>query len=154
LTRLLAEGRPVAPDEREEWQARFAEVAREASERERRAADAEREALLWKKIVFLKDKIGRSFDAFVTGVAPFGVFVTLAEFFVEGLVPVQALGNDFFVYEEKWHRLRGRSSGAVFRLGDLIRVVLTSIDEVKRRVDFRLAAAESPARRRPRRPVR
>ena len=60
----------------------------------------------------MKDKLEREFDAYVTGVASFGLFVTLQEFFVEGLVPVSSLGNDFFVYEEKQHRLRGRSSGA------------------------------------------
>src|SRR5262249_25116349 len=88
----------------------------------------------------------REFDAFVTGVASFGVFVTLRDFFVEGLVPISALGPDFFVYEEKQHRLRGRSSGKIFRLGDSLRVRLTDIDEVRRRLDFRLADAAPSAR--------
>ena len=92
----------------------------------------------------MKDKVGRDFDAFVTGVASFGVFVTLKDFFVEGLVPMSALGNDFFVYEEKQHRLRGRSSGKTYRLGDSLRVKLKAIDEVRRRLDFLLADA-SPA---------
>jgi ribonuclease R len=101
----------------------------------------------------MKDKLGREFDAYVTGVASFGVFVTLKDFFVEGLVPVAALGEDFFVYEEKQHRLRGRSSGRTFRLGDSVRVKLTGIDEVRRRLDFRLpqqAARERSYGRRPR----
>jgi ribonuclease R len=93
----------------------------------------------------MKDKVGREFDAFITGVAAFGVFVTLKDFFVEGLVPVSALGEDFFVYEEKHHRLRGRSGGKVYRLGDSLRVELKAIDEVRRRLDFRLAHA-APAR--------
>jgi len=120
---------------------RFVEVANVCSQRERRAEQAERESLLWKKIVFMKDKVGRDFDAFVTGVASFGVFVTLKDFFVEGLVPVSALGEDFFVYEEKQHRLRGRSSGKTYRLGDSMRVKLKAIDEARRRLDFRLADA-------------
>jgi len=84
------------------------------------------------------------------------VFVTLKDFFVEGLVPISALGQDFFVYEEKQHRLRGRSTGKTFRLGDSTRVKLTAIDEVRRRLDFRLAeAAPVPAYgRRPRRVAR
>jgi ribonuclease R len=127
-----------------------------SSERERRAEQAERESLLWKKIVFMKDKVGREFDAFVTGVAAFGVFVTLKEYFVEGLVPISGLGNDFFVYEEKLHRLRGRSSGKTYRLGDSIPVKLAAIDEVRRRLDFRLPGTAPPKDfgRRPRRVVR
>ena len=72
----------------------------------------------------MKDKVGREFDAFVTGVASFGLFVTLQDFFVEGLVPVSSLGDDFYVYEQKQHRLRGRSSGRIYRLGDPLRVQL------------------------------
>ena len=120
---------------------KLAEIAKVSSDRERRAEAAERESLLWKKIVFMRDKVGREFDAFVTGVASFGVFVTLKDFFVEGLVPISALGSDFFVYEEKHHRLRGRSSGKTFRLGDSVSVKLEAVDEVRRRLDFRLPAA-------------
>ena len=86
----------------------------------------------------MRDKLNRDFDAFVTGVTSFGLFVTLQDFFVEGLVPISALGNDFFVYEEKQHRLRGRSSGTTYRLGDPLRVRLVAIDEIRRRLDFRL----------------
>jgi ribonuclease R len=143
LSRLLRDGRPVAATEFEGVNERFAEVATHCSERERRAETAERESLLWKKIVFMKERIGRDFDAFVTGVAGFGVFVTLQDFFVEGLVPISALGNDFFVYEEKQHRLRGRSSGKIYRLGDAVRVRLVEIDEVRRRLNFRLSEASS-----------
>jgi len=138
LTRLLEDGRPVAAKDFESVNERLAEMAALSSERERRAEQAERESLLWKKIVFMKDKVGREFDAFVTGVASFGLFVTLKDFFVEGLVPISALGADFFVYEEKQHRLRGRSSGQIYRLGDSVRVLLSAIDEVRRRLDFRL----------------
>ncbi len=153
LSRLLAEGRAVSPKEFEALNERLREVAAVASERERRAEQAERESLLWKKIVFMRDKVGREFDAYATGVASFGVFVTLRDFFVEGLVPVSALGNDFFVYEEKQHRLRGRATGRTFRLGDALRVRLVAIDEVRRRLDFRLPETPEPAPRRPPRPA-
>jgi len=144
LSLLLAERRPVAAKDFDEVNQRLAEIAAWSSQRERRAEAAERESLLWKKIVFMKDKVGREFDAFVTGVAGFGVFVTLKDFFVEGLVPISALGEDFFVYEEKQHRLRGRSGGKIYRLGDSMRVKLTAIDEVRRRLDFRLPEAAPP----------
>jgi ribonuclease R len=152
LSALLEKGRPVAAKDFEPVNERLAEVAAHSSERERRAEAAERESLLWKKIVFMKDKVGRDFDAFVTGVTAFGLFVTLRDFFVEGLVPVSSLGEDFYVYEQKQHRLRGRSSGRIHRLGDAIRVQLKGIDEVRRRLDFRLPGqSESRVESRPRR---
>jgi ribonuclease R len=154
LTRLLDDGRPVPARDLESVNQSLAEIAKLSSGRERRAEQAERESLLWKKIVFMKDKVGREFDAFVTGVTSFGLFVMLKDFFVEGLVPVSALGDDFFVYEEKQHRLRGRSSGRTYRLGDTLRVKLEAIDEARRRLDFRLpagAARPSAEGRRPRR---
>ncbi len=144
LSRLLAEGRPVPAREVDAVQERMREIAVFSSERERRAEQAERESLLWKKIVFMKDKINQDFDAYATGVTSFGMFVVLKEYFVEGLVPVSALGNDFFVYEEKKHRLRGRSSGKAYQLGDSLRVKLVAIDEVRRRLDFRLAGEPAP----------
>ncbi len=147
LSSLLETGRPVAPKDFDATNDKLRELASLSSERERRAEAAERESLLWKKIVFMKDKIGREFDAYVTGVTAFGLFVTLRDFFVEGLVPVSSLGDDFYVYEERQHRLRGRSSGKIFRLGDSIRVQLKAIDEVRRRLDFRIAgerAREEP----------
>jgi len=146
LSCLLEDGRPVAAKDLEPANERLKEVSSFCSERERRAEQAERESLLWKKIVFMRDKVGREFDAYVTGVASFGVFVTLQDFFVEGLVPMSALGNDFFVYEEKQHRLKARSSGKTFRLGDSMRVRLVAIDEVRRRLDFRLGGEPVPAR--------
>ncbi len=152
LSRLLADGRPIPAQDFEAMNGRLREVSGFSSERERRAEQAERESLLWKKIVFMKDKLQREFDAYVTGVTSFGVFVTLKDFFVEGLIPMTALGNDFFVLEEKQHRLKGRSSGATYRLGDTIRVKLVAIDEVRRRLDFRLGgekAAPAPSPRKP-----
>ena len=149
LTRLLAQGRPVAGKDFESAQDRLREIAAFSSQRERRAEQAERESLLWKKIVFMRDKLNRDFDAFVTGVTSFGLFVTLQDFFVEGLVPISALGNDFFVYEEKQHRLRGRSSGTTYRLGDPLRVRLVAIDEIRRRLDFRLPEAGTAPKRPP-----
>jgi ribonuclease R len=151
LTALLEKGRPVPAKDFDAVNDHLRELAALSSERERRAEAAERESLLWKKIVFMKDKVGREFDAYVTGVAAFGLFVTLQDFFVEGLVPVSSLGDDFYVYEEKQHRLRGRSSGRIFRLGDAVRVQLKAIDEVRRRLDFRFADERARAEERPRR---
>ncbi|HMA17746.1 MAG TPA: RNB domain-containing ribonuclease, partial [Thermoanaerobaculia bacterium] len=154
LSALLETGRPVALKDFDVVNENLREIAGLSSERERRAEAAERESLLWKKIVFMKDKIGREFDAYVTGVTSFGVFVMLRDFFVEGLVPVSSLPDDFYVFEEKQHRLRGRSSGKIFRLGDAMRVQLKAIDEVRRRLDFRVAGVERPGAERSARPAR
>jgi ribonuclease R len=153
LTRLLTARRPFPPEDFEARNGFYEQLARDSSERERRAESAERASLLWKKIVFLRDKIGRTFDAYVSGVAAFGVFVTLSEFLVEGLVPIQTLSDDFYVYEERGHRLRGRHTDKAYRLGDQIRVKLTALDEVQRRVDFRPESAPAPPPREPRRPA-
>ncbi len=152
MSRLLAARRPFPQDDFEGRNGFYEQLARESSERERRAESAERASLLWKKIVFLRDKIGRTFDAYVSGVAAFGAFVTLADFLVEGLVPVQTLSDDFYIYEEKAHRLRGRHSGKTYRLGDPIRVTLVALDEVQRRVDFRPESSPPSPPREPRRP--
>jgi ribonuclease R len=154
LSAFLETGRPVAPKDFDAQSESLREIAALSSDRERRAEAAERESLLWKKIVFMKDKVGRDFDAYVTGVTSFGLFVMLRDFFVEGLVPVSSLPEDFYVYEEKQHRLRGRSSGRIFRLGDAMRVQLKTIDEVRRRLDFRVPGIASTPATRPARKVR
>jgi ribonuclease R len=153
LARLIADGRAIEARDFEPFNDRLKEVSTHCSERERRAEQAERESLLWKKIVFMRDKLQREFDAYVTGVTSFGVFVMLKDFFVEGLVPMTALGNDFFVYEEKQHRLKGRNTGATFRLGDTLRVKLVAIDEVRRRLDFRLGGQPAPPPKAPARSI-
>jgi len=84
--------------------------ATQSSARERRAEEAEREVLEWKKVIFMRDKVGQSFSGIVTGVAPFGLFVELDEIFVQGMVPIATVGGDFWQYREREHRLRGEST--------------------------------------------
>ena len=103
---------------------------------ERRADDATREAIAWLKCEFMLDKLGEVFEATITGVAAFGVFVTLDEMFVEGLVHVSVLGRDYFHFDPVRHRLSGERSHRSFRLGDRMRVRLTKVDLDERRVDF------------------
>ena len=103
---------------------------------ERRADDATRDAIAWLKCEFMLDRLGEVFDATITGVAAFGVFVTLDEIFVEGLVHVSALGDDYFHFDPIRHRLNGEHSHRAFRLSDRMRVRLTKVDLDERRVDF------------------
>jgi ribonuclease R len=112
--------------------------ASQSSERERRADDASREVLEWKKVIFMRDKVGNEYAGIVTGVASFGLFVELDEIFVQGLVPVATIGGDFWNYSDKEHRLRGESSRRELRLGDKVRIRVESIDEDKHQIEFRL----------------
>jgi ribonuclease R len=126
---------------------RLAEVERahplyaaQSSDRERRADDASREVLEWKKVIFMRDKVGLSFTGVVTGVAAFGLFVELDEIFVQGMVPVATIGGDFWVFREREHRLRGDSTGREMRLGDKVTIEVKSIDEDRHQIEFRLLA--------------
>ena len=75
-------------------------MGRHTSERERRADEAERELVQWKKVRFMADKVGDVFDGYITGVTPFGLFVELVEHYVEGLVHVSTLADDYYRYSE------------------------------------------------------
>lgn len=112
--------------------------ALQSSERERRAEDASREVLEWKKVIFMRDKIGNEYDGIITGVAPFGLFVELEEIFVQGMVPVATIGGDFWHYYDKEHRMRGESTRRELRLGDHVRIRVESIDEDKHQIELRL----------------
>jgi ribonuclease R len=112
--------------------------ASQSSDRERRAEEAEREVLEWKKVIFMRDKVSQSFTGIITGVAPFGLFVELDTIFVQGMVPIATVGGDYWQYREKEHRLRGDSSNREMRLGDHVLVEVKSIDEDRRQLEFRL----------------
>src|SRR5437868_6507832 len=92
---------------KDEWTEELPEVARHTSEMERRADDAERELLQWKKVKFMADKVGDEFEGYVTGVAAFGLFIELIEHFVEGLVHVSTMADDYYRFIESAHMLAG-----------------------------------------------
>src|SRR5437867_12529257 len=97
----------LTAEAREEWNEELPEVARHTSEMERRADDAERELLQWKKVKFMADKVGDEFEGYVTGVAAFGLFIELVEHFVEGMVHVSTMADDYYRFIETAHLLRG-----------------------------------------------
>ena len=121
-------------------------IAEESSRRERIAMDAEREIVQLKKVQLMQDKIGETFDGWVSGVAPFGAFVELRDVFVEGLVHVSALGDDFYELVEAQHLLRGRRTRRTFRVGDPLRVTVTGVSIERRQVEFALADGETRQR--------
>jgi len=148
LAELIAEG-PMQGERLGKVEAAHPLYAMQSSERERRADDAEREVLEWKKVIFMRDKVGEKFTGIITGVAPFGVFVELEEIFVQGMVPIATIGDDFWNFSEGSHRLIGASSHRELRLGDHVLIEVQSIDEDRHQIEFRLLeAAGSPIARR------
>jgi len=114
------------------------EMARHTSDRERRADDAERELVQWKKVRFMADKVGDEFEGYITGVAAFGLFIELIEHFVEGLVHVSTMADDYYRFVERAHILRGENTGRVYRLGDKVSVQVIKVDMERRQVDLGL----------------
>jgi ribonuclease R len=106
---------------------------------ERRADEATRDAVDWLKCFYIRDKIGQKFAGIISGVTGFGVFVELSGIYVEGLVHITALKDDYYHFEANKHLLRGKRTGTVYRLGDSIRVLLARVDLDERTVDFELA---------------
>src|SRR5690606_7275518 len=98
------------------------------SARERRADDASRDVAAWLQCWFVNAHVGEVFSGRVTGVAPFGLFVTLDTLFVEGLVHVSELGSDYFQYNESMHELRGERTGIRYRLTDAVHVQVARVD--------------------------
>ncbi|MBV8632343.1 MAG: RNB domain-containing ribonuclease, partial [Silvibacterium sp.] len=120
-------------------------IAQECSETERRAADAERELVEWKKIKFMRDRVGENFDAMVLSVTKYGLFVELTDLFVEGLVPIQTLGaldNDYYTFRENTREIIGERWGRRFRIGQPVRVLLDRIDAVQKRLQFSILDEE------------
>jgi ribonuclease R len=115
------------------------EIARHTSERERRADDAERELVQWKKVRFMADKVGDEFDGYVTGVSAFGLYIELIEHFVEGMVHVSTMADDYYRFVEKAHLLKGENTGRVYRLGDRVTVQVVKVDMERRQVDLGLS---------------
>jgi ribonuclease R len=137
LLELITSG-PLHGDRLEEVTRAHPQYALQSSERERRAEEASREVLEWKKVIFMRDKVGNEYEGIVTGVAPFGLFVELDEIFVQGMVPVATIGGDFWHYYDKEHTMRGETTNRELRLGDRVKIRVESIDEDKKQIEFRL----------------
>jgi ribonuclease R len=143
----------VTDERREELDEELPDVARHTSEMEVRATEAEREILQWKKVRFMADKVGDTFQGYVTGVTAFGLFVELIEHYVEGLVHVSTMADDYYRYSEQNHTLFGENTRKVYRLGDRIEVQVVRVDQERRQIDLALeeilAAVRDERRRGP-----
>jgi len=139
--RVLRESRhgAMTPARQEELVEDLPEIAKHTSEMERRADEAERELLQWKKVRFMADKVGDEYDGFITGVAPFGLFIELSEHYVEGLVHISSMADDYYRFIEQQHILKGENTKRIYRLGDKVRVQVVKVDMERRQVDLGLA---------------
>jgi ribonuclease R len=115
-----------------DWEA----LGRHCSETERRADDASRDVESWLKCYYMREHVGGTFSGTITGVAPFGLFVTLDEYFVDGLVHISELGRDYFQYDGARHLLFGERTKKRFRLTDRMRVKLVRVDVDQRKMDL------------------
>lgn len=140
VLRELRHGR-ATPERREELEEMLPEIGQHSSAMERRAQDAEREVVQWKKVRFMADRIGAVSPGFVTGVAPFGCFVQLTEPFVEGLIPVAALGDDEYRYDAATRTLTGARTRRVFGLGTAVEVRVVRVDTDRRQIELGLVGS-------------
>ena len=122
-----------------DWEA----IGMHCSMTERRADEADRDVENWLKCYYMRDRIGEEFDGSVSSVVPFGLFVALDDVFVEGLVHISDLGNDYFHYDDAHHTLVGERGGERYRLSDRIRVQLVRVNMEASKIDFRLVAGPS-----------
>ena len=117
-------------------------IAHDCSETERRAADAERELVEWKKARFMEDKVGDEFHGLITSTTRFGFFVELENLFVEGLVPIDTLPGDRYMYQENTRKIVGQRTRREFRIGDTVNVLLERVDPVEHKLQFALLEPE------------
>jgi ribonuclease R len=144
--RALRRGTAQAEAEATELPRRLPAIAAHCSETERRAERSERELLRWKLLRLLAEREGEVMTGRITGVQPFGFFVELDGQYVDGLVPIHSLTDDFYLYEAERRRLVGRRSERTFRLADRLEVRLVRVDALRRMVDLAIPGMPEPER--------
>ena len=132
LTEVLVHGNPPPYRDIDA----LSEMAEHCSLREQAAAEAERASVAMKKVEFMERHLGEEFSGRISGVAAFGFFVTLDDFFVEGLVHVSGLQDDYYHFDERTYTLVGERQGRRFRLGDPVEVLVARVDKEARQIDF------------------
>ncbi len=123
----------------------LAEIGVHCSMTERRADDATRDVDAWLKTYFMRDRIGDEYNGTVSAVTSFGMFVAIDEIFIEGLVHVSELGQDYFHYDQAKHMMLGERTGKKYRLGDRVRIKVMRADIETSKIDFSLVEPENSA---------
>jgi ribonuclease R len=123
-------------------EAELAAISIESSQSERRADDAERELIEWKKIKFMQDRVGEDFNAIILSCTKYGFFVELNDLFIEGLVPLTSLQDDRYIFRDTDRQIVGARNGRVFKMGQRVHVLLDRIDRQQKRLQFALLPSE------------
>lgn len=131
---------PAPTRRKEEWESRLGQVAVHCSAREQVAEEAERDSVEVKKAEFMLRHLGEEFTGTISGVTSFGLFVSLSDYAVEGLVHVSNLGDDYYIFREDLYALVGESTKRMFRLGDGVTVQVIAVKKELRQIDFGLLA--------------
>ena len=126
---------------------RLTMIAEHSSETERRAAEAERELVEWKKAKFMEDRVGEQFPGLIISTTRFGFFVELQDLFIEGLVPIDSLPGDRYSYHENTHKIIGQRTRREFSIGGTVTVLLDRVDPIERKLQFSLVEPDRPRRR-------
>ena len=141
IHRLLKEYETsISVDRREAIRKNLPPIARQSSEMERRAMEAERAAIKVMQVEFMKKHVGDEFHAIISGVTHFGIFVELNDLLVEGMIHVSDLQDDYYVYDEKRYSLVGRRTGKQYRLGDRVYVKVIRVNPEERQIDFTMTS--------------
>jgi len=120
------------------WRSSLPEVARQSSARERVAVEAERASVKVMHVEYMKRHVGDVFQAVITGVTTFGLFVEIRDILAEGLIRVRDLADDYYLFDERQYALRGRSRGKMYRLGDAVTVRVLAVNPEEQEIDFAL----------------
>jgi len=147
----VSDHRPLATGHYSEQE--LHDIADESSQSERRADEAERELMEWKKMKFMEQRLGDEFEGLIVSVTKFGLFVELDDMFIEGLVPLGSLSDDRYVYHENTREIIGARSRKTYALGDRVRVIVDRIDRMQRRIQFAVVE-EKPVRGRRRKALK
>ncbi len=127
----------IEEDRLNRWRSKVSLVADASSLREREAMDAERDSVALKEAQFMADKLGTQYDAVVSGVTNFGIFVELPNL-IEGLIRLEDLPSDYWVFDPVHYRLKGQRTGREYQLGQIVRAEVIRVDVALKRIDFRL----------------
>lgn len=134
--RLLKKYNDTANKSHSNLNAKLKNICDQSTRMERLALEAERESIKLKQTEYINRYIGESFEGLVSGVMPFGVFVELKEIFVEGLIHISEMTDDFYIHDDKTYSWIGRDTDKVIRLGDEVRIKVEKVDLEKKSIDF------------------
>jgi ribonuclease R len=147
--RLLKEyGEPPKQERLSKLKQTLPEICRISTDQEINAQGAERKSIKIKQAEFMVDNLGEIFDGVISGIVPFGIFVEITDFLVDGLVHVKDLGSDYFLHDESNFRLIGKTTGKVYRLGDKLKVKVVRVNPAECIIDFQLVENDIYVKRR------